>query len=73
MRICKDCGIEFEKKKLKMGFHNQCDDCTEEFGDTPRHLGFNDGTLNKSVHTSIYRGDNPQTRKKIQNQKARVG
>ena len=71
MRVCRDCGLEFAKKISKMGFYNQCDDCTEE--DIPRHLGFNDGTLNKSVHTSIYRGDNEQIRKKIQNQKARVG
>lgn len=72
MRICKDCGIEILKKTTKKGFFNQCNDCSEEDG-TERHLGFNDGTLNKSVHTSIYRGGDPTTRKKIQNQKARVG
>jgi hypothetical protein len=35
-------------------------------------LGFNDGSLNKSTNISIYRGDDPNTRKKIMNQRNRV-
>jgi hypothetical protein len=70
MIICRDCGVEFKEKKERKGFYNQCDDCSD---DIPRYLGFNDGSLNKSVNISVYRGQDPNTRHKIQNQKSRVG
>jgi len=70
--ICRDCDDEFNKKILDTGFKDQCDDCTRNFQDEPKYLGFNDGTLNKSTHISIYRGTDEKIRKKISNQKARV-
>jgi hypothetical protein len=70
--ICIDCGEEFIKKRSKKGKINQCDDCSEQLDDL-RFLGFNDGSLNKSTNIAIYRGTNPETRKKISNQKARTG
>jgi hypothetical protein len=63
-RTCKDCGIEFDKKKSKKGLYIQCDECSEN-DDTVRYVGFNDGTLNKSVHTSIYRGTDKNVIKHI--------
>ena len=71
--ICRDCDIEFNLKKIKKGFRNQCDDCSIEQDEPPRFLGFNDGTLNKSTSISIYKGDNEIIRKKISKQKSRTG
>lgn len=70
---CKDCGEDFERKKLKRGFANQCDDCAIQTEEPEKYLGYNDGSLNKSTNTSIYRGTDKQVRKKIAHQKARVG
>lgn len=69
---CRDCGDEIFHKRFKRGFADQCDICSEETEEPPRHLGFNDGSLNKASHTSIYRGDSDAIRSKIKNQKARV-
>ncbi len=70
---CRDCLIEFREKRSKRGFSDQCDDCSKEQDEPQKYLGFNDGTLNKSTNTSIYRGSNKEVRSKIANQKARVG
>lgn len=69
--ICRDCGDHFTKKNSNKGKINQCDDCSET-DDTIIFLGFNDGSLNKSSNISIYKGDDPITRKKISNQRNRV-
>lgn len=70
--ICRDCAMEFKEKKSKRGFFNQCDDCSEEQHEQEKYLGFNDGSLNKSTNTSIYRGDSKEVRSKIANQRNRV-
>lgn len=70
---CKSCGDEFSIKKIKKGFWNQCDHCSQEQEEPPRVLGFNDGSLNKSTNISLYKGDNPQVRKSISNQRSRTG
>lgn len=72
MIICRDCGLEFEKKSSKKGFKNQCDDCSES-DDTVRVLGYNDGSLNKSTSISVYKGSDPTVRAKISKQKSRTG
>lgn len=69
---CRDCGEIFYEKKQKNGFYNQCDICSLEQEDEEKYLGYNDGSLNKSTHISIYRGNDPDTRKKIRYQKNRV-
>ena len=70
---CRDCGEIIIRKRTKRGYADQCDGCASETEDVPRHLGFNDGSLNKATHIAVYRGDDPETRRKIQNQRARVG
>lgn len=70
--ICRDCQNEFKEKKIKKGYSNRCDDCSLDFDDQPKYLGYNDGSLNKSTHTSIYRGDSIEIRKKISKQNHRV-
>lgn len=69
---CRDCGIEFDSKKSKKGFRDQCDDCSES-DSTVRFLGFNDGSLNKSTSISLYKGNDPGVRRSIQHQKSRTG
>jgi len=71
-QICRDCQIEFNEKKTKRGFKDQCDDCSQS-DETPRALGFNDGSVNKGVSIAVYMGNDPTVRRKIQNQKARTG
>lgn len=68
---CTICKEEFTFKKSNKGKINECDDCTEEMIDD-RYLGYNDGSLNKSTHISIYKGNDPNTKKKIQFQSNRV-
>ena len=70
---CRDCGDPIGTRKTRRGFATQCDDCAAEADEPAKHLGFNDGSLNKSTNTAIYRGDNATVRKKIANQKNRVG
>lgn len=72
MIICRDCGLEFLKKTTRLGFKNQCDDCSQS-DDTIRVLGYNDGSLNKSTSISVYKGSDPRVRAKIKNQKSRTG
>lgn len=74
MKICIDCGDEFnpKEKKSDRGLITQCDDCSQH-DDTVRVLGFNDGSLNKSVSISLYKGDDPRVRKSIQTQRNRTG
>jgi hypothetical protein len=69
---CRDCEIEFIKKKSKRGFADQCDDCAQYEDEPEKYLGFNDGSLNKSTNISIYKGDDPEVRDKIANQRNRV-
>lgn len=68
---CIDCNEEFLKKTSQKGKINQCDDCSESLTDD-RYLGFNDGSLNKSTSISIYRGNDPETKRKISNPRNRV-
>jgi hypothetical protein len=70
--ICRDCGIEFRLKKIKRGFFDQCDLCSSDQEEPLKYLGYNDGSLNKSTHISVYKGNSSEVRKKISNQKARV-
>lgn len=71
--ICRDCGDSFTKRRFAGGYANQCDDCARETTDTPKYLGFNDGSLNKSTNIAVYRGNDPTVRDKIAHQKNRVG
>lgn len=70
--ICKNCGDEFIKKFKKIGKINECDECSQKKGDVAPYLGFNDGQLNKMSNIAIYKGDNPEVRKKIANQNNKV-
>ena len=63
-RICINCGIEFSKKTSKKGKFTECDECSET-DQTIRAVGFNDGTLNKAQHISIYKGGDEKTIKQI--------
>lgn len=74
MILCRDCGIDFDPslKKEKKGFRDQCLDCSEN-DKTIKILGFNDGSLNKSTSISLYKGNNPEVRKTIQNPRSRTG
>lgn len=69
---CRDCDETFIKR-TKRGFADQCDICAREADEPAKYLGFNDGSLNKSTNTSIYRGDDSEVRRRIANQRARVG
>jgi hypothetical protein len=69
---CRDCEEEIIRKRIKRGFADQCDECALEAEEVAKYLGFNDGSLNKSTNTSIYRGDDENVRKKIANQLNRV-
>ena len=71
--LCRDCGDPIGVRKTKRGFTTQCDDCAAETDEPLKHLGFNDGSLNKSTNTAIYRGDSKTVRAKIAKQKNRVG
>lgn len=73
MKTCRTCREEFAIKKIKRGFADQCDDCSEEQDEPDRYLGFNDGSLNKSTNTAIYKGSNSKIRASISNQRARTG
>lgn len=61
-KICIDCEDEFSIKYSKKGKSNQCDDCSRE-DSTHRYIGYNDGSLNKSTHISVYRGKDKNTLK----------
>lgn len=63
IRVCRNCETEFAEKIVKKGFVDQCDDCSED--PEARHIGYNDGTLNKSTHISVYRGKDPNVIKKL--------
>ncbi len=63
-KICTDCQEEFEIKKSKKGRITQCDDCSEN-DDTVRCIGYNDGSLNKAQHISVYKGNNPAVKKAL--------
>lgn len=67
-RICKDCECEFSHKESDKGFFNQCDDCSQS-DSTQKYLGYNDGSLNKSTNTSIYRGTDKKVRHKLSHQR----
>lgn len=71
--ICRTCGEDFDKKTIRRGFKDQCDDCAATEAEPPRALGFNDGSLNKSTSIAIYAGGDERIRAKIKNQKQRVG
>jgi hypothetical protein len=73
MRNCQRCHNDFNPNEKTSGLIIHCQDCSDELGDIPKYLGFNDGSLNKSTNTSIYRGDSQEVRKKISNQRARTG
>lgn len=62
MRVCIDCGAEYERKNTKKGRINQCDHCSDS-DETVRYIGYNDGTLNKMSHISVYRGNDPNVKK----------
>lgn len=64
MRECKDCGDQFEKKRLKKGRIDQCDECSSN-DSTIRAIGYNDGTLNKSQNIAVYRGSSEKVRKTL--------
>jgi hypothetical protein len=37
--ICRTCNLEFERKLLKLGYINQCDDCAIIEGDVETYAG----------------------------------
>ncbi len=71
-RICKDCHISFAKKQSKKGFFNQCDECSDA-DSTHRYIGYNDGSLNKSTHISVYRGKDKNVLKALKKKQPVVG
>lgn len=64
MRKCRDCLIEFNNKKTKKGFIDQCDDCSKD-DETIRVIGYNDGSLNKQQSIGLYKGGDKDTIKKL--------
>lgn len=72
-RTCRDCGELIGERRTARGYADQCDPCAQETDEPQRYLGFNDGSLNKSTSIAVYRGDDPEVRKKISTQKNRVG
>lgn len=63
-RICKDCEIEFTEKRTKKGTIDQCDECSRD-DETVRAIGYNDGSLNKAQHISVYKGGDPKVIKTL--------
>ncbi len=63
-RICIHCQIDFSEKKSKKGKYTECDDCSET-DTTTRVIGYNDGSLNKAQHISLYKGGDEKTIKQL--------
>lgn len=64
IKVCIDCEDEFTEKKIKAGKTNQCDHCSKS-DTTNRVIGYNDGSLNKAQHISVYTGTSKEVKKRL--------
>jgi hypothetical protein len=53
-RVCRYCGLEFDRKTVKGGYIDQCDQCTLSKPDVERYIGTH-GECNKTANIIIHK------------------